>query len=145
MYNFEEINLHRDAGKLLNLVYLHGQTIFGDESNPDVSTLNAMIQGGACRAFGIYSASIGYVGYCFYTVTRDLFRAHKIKAECLAIYVDKDFRGNAANNLLKFAEETLRESGVDFVYTSGNTNERITKWYMRKGYRVVNYHLCKEL
>lgn len=140
------LNLLVDAGRLLPIISEHGQLMYGEESNIDLHHMNAIIMGNAARCF-ILEKQGKIIGYTFYLLSRDLFLAHKKQAECIAIYIKKEFRSYAlVSKLMRTSETALKDldSTERIIVTAGPAQE-LRKLYERGGYNVVNTQMAKEL
>lgn len=134
------------VGTILPLMCAHAQEIYGQEANLDVGHVAIMINAGFTRFF-IARDDTGIIGYTFYALNRDIFKAHLLQAECIAVYVKPERRNLViARKLIKFSEIHLaNQDRVNKVVASTNNKSGLEAFYKRMGYEVANKHVMKEL
>lgn len=141
------LNPHIDAGRLLPMFAAHSEEMYGDQGNFDICHLQAMANADLVRIFAVQNCSGQYIGYAMFLLNRDIFKAHKRQAECIAFYVRPEYRNLViASKLMRHAENALAylDKVVKVVTTTSN-NKSLQAFYERLGYSVTNVQVTKEL
>lgn len=85
------------------------------------------------------------VGYTIFLTTPSLHHKNTAVATCDVIYLKKDCRGRTAFDLLRYAEHTLEQQGVEFVFMTVKTKLDFSKLLEREGYAHVEQVYSKQL
>lgn len=145
MIRYEELNLHTEFGRLLHVISDHAKEMYGDESNLDANHMSAVISAGLARGYVVYDGN-KVVGYTMMMLSRDLFKAHVLTAECVAIYVQPAHRnGVVASRLLAFSAMRLEQEGAKQIIITANNDKRLVKYYERLGFSQCNIQMVKEI
>lgn len=145
MMRYEELNLHTELGRILNVVSDHAKELYGPSNNLDINHMSAVVAAGLARGYVVYSNDI-VVGYALMLLGRDLFRAHIRTAECVAVYIQPAHRnGIVASRLLSFASMRLEQEAINQVVITANNDKRLVKYYERLGFSQSNIQMTKEI
>lgn len=131
-------------GTLCELFYLDGQEVFGPAFNLNMITFTDAIKQDMMRFFIIRDDGKP-VGYCCFSIFCDAMYAHKIVAQCNALYVKPEYRGTLPIRLLKFAEKELREKDHIMRFYISAPNIKTAKLFEKLGYSFMEYHLKKDI
>jgi len=75
------------------------------------------------------------IGYAVYQISRNTRHKHIVEAVSNAVFVERSFRGKTAVNMLKFADEKLREVGVNRTeYVLNDSGEGLARIIENQGY-----------
>jgi hypothetical protein len=84
------------------------------------------------------------VGYSAYTLTTDLNRNSIVQAACVAMYIEKKYRGRMAVDFINKCDRILIEKDVKQVLHT-YSDVRIGKLLEKAGYRPKSITWCKSL
>ena len=146
MITYEQINLHKYAGKLLNMLVAHACEVFGEDHNFDIIYMSKLIELNLVRAYGAIEDE-KIVGYAMFVLSKNMFRAHVTQAECTALYIQPAYRDyKKCVNLFKFSEKSLiTHDSINEITIMNNLNSRLDKFYKRMNFKAYNTQLVKEV
>lgn len=84
------------------------------------------------------------VGYCGYTLTTDLNRNNFVAAVCVAMYIEKKYRGRLIVEFIEQCDRMLKEIDVKQVLHT-YSDVRIGKLLEKADYRPRSITWCKSL
>lgn len=143
-YIMTEENPSIFMGNLLHLMYEHGQEVYGEEVNVNLTRIAAMIQVNLTKVFILWYNDKP-VGYSFWTCGQDLMFAHKLRGDEIALYVKKEHRGRPAIRFIKYIENSLKEMGFNRIVRGCQRDNPLYNVLQKMGYTFEEVMLVKEV
>lgn len=141
---FRALNPHIELGKLLTICGESMDAIFGKKHNLDLNAIFHLITANMCRIF-VAEKDEEIIGYSYFILGRNFFKAEQIQADCQVIYVKPGHRKNGtAAKLLQHSEITLQVEGVHKIMFSANMNPKLARFLNIQGYNISNTFMAKE-
>ena len=132
----------RIGGSMLGLWAEHGKEVYG-KININWYELTDIYRNGRCKFFVLWHNEEA-VGYSFWITGFDFMQAHLLRADELAVYVQKPHRGRPAIRFLKFCEMKLRDMGFNQIVRYTQPNNPLTRVLEKLGYNTKEYLMVKE-
>ena len=113
--------------------------------DPDMERFYMLEEVGCLRTFSMRDRT-KLVGYLIYVVARHPYDPQRVVADEINWYIHPDYRrGRNAIRFLRYAEDRLREDGVDAVTHHSTVGRDLGSFYERYGYRVMETLYVKDL
>lgn len=139
---YHEIDLTRFIGRMLPIMMEDAEEVFGKDTNINLHHIAGLANLGLIRAFTANDHD-EIVGYMAFIISHDLYQAHRVQADCFAMYIKPKNRGREiASKLLKFSELNLH---VNRISLGSLGKKSLKNFLLRAGYKVLNEHLGKDL
>lgn len=136
MIEWNFVPLHFILDELKVLAPRHYEEISdGEPFNVDWNTYDAAGRSGQALAVTVRDKNI-LVGYIVFTISRNLRHMHLIEATSSGWYVEKKYRGQIGAELVKKADEYLKNAGVH--KTEYILNGAAGKMLERLGYKATH-------
>lgn len=138
----QQENIITRMHEYLELVHENGQEFFGANYNPDFTSLINFAIAGLLRVFALRINKV-LVGYAIFIVSGRLFERDVYAAECISIYVRKQYRGHSSIKLIRAAEKELGAEGIQSVQYKVPESQR--RMFEHLGYGLLECTLIKEM
>lgn len=128
--------------EILTLAALNGQEVYGESYEPSLPNFLDLDRFGLIKLY-TYRAEDKIVGYAIFIVSRKTHQRSILCADCTSIFIHKKYRGLKAVQLIKFAENKLKEIGIQHIqyHAAG----KFMALFNRLGYATADYTFVKEV
>lgn len=143
-YIMTEENPSTFMGNLLQLMHEHGQEVYGEKVNVNLTRVATIIHANLAKVFVLWYNDKP-VGYSFWTCGQDLMFANKLRGDEIALYVQKLHRGRPAIRFMKYIENTLRGYGFHRIVRGCQRDNPLYTVLRKMGYTFEEVMLVKEV